>query len=176
MNLFITLFTFCLLLIISYQDYRFRAISWIPLILLWITFIIKGIYNEGLTLLLYSSGVSNLFVLIQFMMVTLYLLIKSRKLINIFKKHIGIGDVLFLHTITLYLTPYLFIIFYIVGLSISLIAVYLYRAISGKMMKTIPLAGMLATFLLILVAGQELFPFQQYISNRFNILLLPLLI
>jgi hypothetical protein len=75
----------------------------------------------------------------------------KRRFINIFKFW-GSGDILFFIAISFYLSALSFILFFIAGSIAILLCWSLWRRISGKIARYIPMAGFHAFFLLVLLS------------------------
>ncbi len=140
-----------LLTIAFYQDWKFRAISWIvfPALALVTTLLFIEIDLPWeiirINLLFLSIVIGCLF---------LYVSLKRKRLTNIFKQDFGLGDVLFLIAITPLFAERNFILFFISGMLISGI---IHGMVSLKNEnKQIPLAGYLALYLIAL-KGVEVF-------------------
>jgi hypothetical protein len=144
MQIIITLGLLVLLVVSVYQDFRFRAISWIVFPLLaclnflvtWIGFgIIHAVENT-----LYSSC----FIILQLSLVSAYYSIKHGKFILIINEFIGLGDILFLFSITPLFPFTLFVLFLILALSLILL-IYGNKTLFNKNTKIpVPMAGLLA--------------------------------
>ncbi len=78
--------------------------------------------------------------------------VKNKKIVNILHQHIGLGDLLFFVVLCLAFSPGNFIIFYIFSLIATLVGCILYiKVFSKKMMDEIPLAGGMASILVIVL-------------------------
>ncbi|WP_169668979.1 hypothetical protein [Flavivirga algicola] len=95
------------------------------------------------------------FLLINISGLTLYFSIKEKVFVNPIDRFIGLGDIVFFIAITPLFKLETFIPFFIVGLLFSLL---LYAIILlFKKIKTIPLAGYLALYLVINIVIQNVF-------------------
>lgn len=139
----IVLFSLCL--IIFYQDLKYRGVSWPIFVLLFATTIGLAIVNK-VNLIEIILNVS--FVSIILATLFLYSFIKRKKVYNILKSDLGLGDILFFYAITPLLYSIWFQYFFVFGLLGSLILFLFF--IKGNDNPTIPLAGYLAIFLLFL--------------------------
>lgn len=140
---------FVILILMAWQDFKFRAVYWwlFPLLLMALA-MIKIKENNWSSLsndLLYNG----LFLGGQILFLTLYFSIKERRRVNIFKAYFGLGDLFFLCCITVYFSFLNYILFYI----ISLLAIILLTLFTQVMLKKtnpkIPLAGWQAILLLV---------------------------
>jgi hypothetical protein len=129
------------LLIILYQDFKQRSISWwtIPLLL-----IIGGIqsyfindWQQGLRFFL----VNGLFIGFQYLVLTIYFSIKERKLVQIIDRWIGLGDWLFFIGLATLFSPVHYIMFFIFSILLILVVFLILKNTILKQVKTIPLAG-----------------------------------
>lgn len=131
---------------IAYEDFKFRAIHWFWLLLLSAAcFYFSGTSNRAIVL-------NIAIVVLEFAGVWMYFCLKNRGPINIFQSQIGIGDALFLISVTsLFETKY-FIAALIVGLLLSLVIYQAFIKIQLlKQESTIPLAGLLSIQLIFLL-------------------------
>jgi hypothetical protein len=103
------------------------------------------------------------FLLVQFILLQLYFLLKGGKTTDVINKKIGWGDVLFLVAACFFFSPLNFILFYIQSLifSTAIFLVMILRrrcvSLSGKM--TVPLAGLQASFLFLDLAVNYFFSY-----------------
>ena len=141
-----------LLGIVIYQDFKFRAVSWI-------VFPILGAIASALGLMhvtgaeLLDSAIVNLgFVGLIFGGLTLYFSIKERALVNIINKYIGIADLLLLIVIALLFSPVNFIMYYVTSLVLITMGSVVYLLIKKDMKAEIPLAGAFSIVLIVCLA------------------------
>ncbi len=137
--------------IITYQDFKQRAIRWELLPLLLLCVLTQGYIQIGGSRLLYFGGLNLLFFVAQMILLTLYLSIKFKRWINITKKHLGLGDILFFIPMSFMFTPLNLIIFFIVALLITIIGTLAIQVLFKPTYKTIPLAGILSLYLIIIL-------------------------
>lgn len=141
-----------LLLIIIYQDFRYRAVSWVVIPLMFAAFAVNSILTTDVSTFLQSLVFNIGFIFIQLLAVTAYFCIKYGTFINITAKYIGWGDIWFLTVVASVFSPVNFIVFYVMSLlSILIIAITL-RLINRNTATTIPLAGAMALILLMVVS------------------------
>lgn len=137
------------LAVIVYQDIRYRAISWWTLPLLFIFMFLDGFKLLGLTSLLDNLLVNFSILIFELLLLTIYFSIKEKKLTNLFKSYLGLGDVLFFLAIIPVFHPFLYVVFQVVGLAIILCVALVYGLIKKDWSFKVPLAGILSIFLLI---------------------------
>jgi len=145
-NIFLIILILGLILIV-YQDLKFRRIHVALPVLIFIIAILKSIYSYGEVNR--DMDLTYGFIILNFFVIFIYLSIKEKRWVNPFKKHIGLGDFLFLLAIVplFYLRPY--IIFFIMGMVFSLILYGVFRVRSNY--NNIPLAGYFSVLLLVLI-------------------------
>jgi inner membrane protein involved in colicin E2 resistance len=146
-------------LVIFIQDLKFRGVSWI---LFPIIFILCSIYNfiqlPALELVC-NFGYNLIFLTILFFFVMIYFSIKNRKFVNITKELIGAGDLLFFVCLSALFSPINFILFFISSLLIiTLVSGLIILIIKNKKLQ-IPLAGLQAIFLGILIMITHCIPY-----------------
>lgn len=133
------------LCIISYEDFRYRAIS------IWVVGLVflLGIYHAFINLNWeWHFLVFNLsFIFVQFWGLSLYFSIKQNKIINITKKYIGTGDLVFFIAISPLFSPLQFCFFFVFSLILILFLFVIFQAFS-KRETTIPLAGLMSVVLI----------------------------
>ncbi len=149
--LILQLFLLMILVLMAWQDFKFRAIYWwlFPLLLvglLWLK--IDGGEQATIPFNLLTNG---LFLSAQFLLLSLYFSIKERKWVNLFKAYFGLGDLLFLLCLTVYFSFLNYILFYIATLFLVILITVLTRLLSLKANTTIPLAGWQALMLCLLM-------------------------
>lgn len=134
-----------MLLFVIYQDLNTRTIHVILPISVFV--IALGINYYNLHLNMETVLPNLLFVLVNIVGLILYTSLKSQKVTNPINKTLGIGDVVFFIAITPMFNLKPFILFFILGLIFSL----LIHTISCifRNIKTIPLAGYFALFLIL---------------------------
>ncbi|TKC09092.1 hypothetical protein [Pedobacter frigoris] len=131
---------------------KYRAVYWICFpVLAALLFIVK--YNRtGIEQTLTDAGFSLSFLLVQLFILWGYFSIKHKRAINITKDYLGWGDVLFLITIVCYLSPVNYVLFYVGSLILVLFYVITANLLSTKVSQQIPLAGLQAALLAVLMA------------------------
>ena len=167
-----------IILVVLYQDMKSREVSFIlfPMLFLlnaYITGTVKPIEMVVSDMLMILG-----FITIQLLVIVLYLLLKFRKVINPFSGFIGTGDLLFWLAIAPLFSFINFVLFFVLSLSFSAIAFITFKSIfkpeSITKSKFIPLAGMQAGFLFLMLLFDQLFhqlEFHQrhFISNFWQI-------
>ena len=137
----------CLLLSFGYQDFKYRAIYFFCFPILLILGVVVGMTmlpSEDLA----TNTVWNLgFLLSQLLMLTVYFSIRQRGWVDITKDLLGWGDVLFLVCSSTFFSPVNYLLFYVFSLFAVLLLVLFYRVTVKRKMSKIPLAGMQATIM-----------------------------
>lgn len=147
--LFLKLVIYFSLLLIVYQDFKFKAVSaWIFLVLL-VALSVEVYKEDGLQILLSNLKYNLLFISSQFLLLTLYFSVKAKKFKNVFKELIGIGDLIFLISIAVYFNVYSFVVFYMLSLIFTLTLKLMMNIYSKSQTRLIPLAGFQAAFLIL---------------------------
>jgi hypothetical protein len=146
--------TLLLLLLIFLQDIRSRSVYWFLFPLLTITLLFIRFQHPVILAELRQSVLINIgFFFIQLFILTIYFSIKNKKWINISQNLLGLGDILFLLSITFYLSVLNFLFFYITSLGGVLLLWLIWQAISSKKNEFIPLAGFQALIFIVFLAG-----------------------
>ena len=150
-----------IMFVVMYQDVKARQVSFIlfPILFL-LTICVTNIVKP------FEMVVSDMlmimgFITIQLAAIVLYLLLKFRKLLNPFRGYLGTGDLLFWFAIAPLFSFVNFLLFFVVSLLFSAIVFVSFKRLfvpkSTIRAKLIPLAGMQAAFLLLLLLFNRLF-------------------
>lgn len=146
-----------ILLLVCIEDMRYRAVHWFWFPLLTVILLISKLADSSNSVymnMLLPAAFNISFILIQFLLVTIYFSIKNNRLINITNGLLGWGDICFIASISFYLSPINFVLFYIVSLIIILIGWLLYSFFNQNKQQRIPLAGLQAVlFVFILLTS-----------------------
>ena len=144
-----------ILLVLVYQDFKSRAISWFLIPLLLIVGVINALMTINIEEFTIFSGVNLLLVLVNLLGVTLIISLKERKIKNIINTYLGLGDVLFFIVLTTLFSPINFVVFFIGSIFlITLIygGVILFRKQQNTL---IPLAGAMSLVLIAVLLVQQ---------------------
>lgn len=140
-----------LMIIVFYQDWKFRAIHWFIFPLIAIdTFLI--FFSQSWSLI--TPGLNLTFVSIVMVSLFLYISIREKKWTNIFARHFGFGDVLFFVALTPLFSPWNYMLFFTSGMFVSVVMHRIQWLKSSR--DTIPLAGYLGLYLIALMAVDSL--------------------
>lgn len=135
------------LLFLSYQDFKYRAISWWLLVILAVLPLI-----ESLDVIHFQQmGINGLFLLVQLSLTGFYFKIKGVGFKKLVKEYIGVGDLLFFIVLVIYFSPMNFIVFFNLSLVFSLLFYGIYNAVSKSENILIPLAGLQALCLVLIL-------------------------
>lgn len=155
MVVFLNIAILLLLLIIAYEDFKDRAIHTLLPILLFVFLVAKYYTFYPHLDYIKTIGMNIAFLVIQIFLAILFFTIREKQLINVFKSHLGAGDVLFLLSISPAFSTINFVAFYTISLAI--IATLYFVAATIKWVNSnhqIPLAGLQA-ILFILISSAE---------------------
>jgi hypothetical protein len=145
--------------IVIYQDFRFRAVSWIVFPLIFSMILAKSIAEHLWINTVQDLAWNTLFLMFQFSFLYGYFSIKSKRFLKLDNRYIGLGDLLFLLAITPMFSPVLFIPFLILSLLFTLIIYGVFAIIVRDEHYPIPLAGVLAGCLELYILSALLFSF-----------------
>ncbi|MCH2045461.1 MAG: hypothetical protein MK212_15190 [Saprospiraceae bacterium] len=137
--------------------------------LIWIIrddFMTRTIRLEALVLMLLGSsfiiylehpkplliGFNLSFILVQLILLSIYFSIKHRQWINISKDYLGLGDILFFIPLSLLFSPFYFVVFFVLSLSLILSIVLIRQVFFVKAQANIPLAAALSLTLLLFLS------------------------
>jgi hypothetical protein len=151
--LFLKVFILITLLLIFIQDWKNRAVYWFLFPLLAASLLFLNYLTHTGAEGIWQPTVINIgFLVLQLLLVTAYFSIKAKRPVNITRNLLGLGDILFLLSITFYLSVLNFLFFYIVSLVCVLLFWMLHQLIVSKKDKQIPLAGIQALLFTVLLA------------------------
>ncbi|HIA12588.1 MAG TPA: hypothetical protein EYN69_11040 [Flavobacteriales bacterium] len=137
---------------IIYQDFKFRAVSWVVFPILFMLAVINGVQYVGTAELMRSSLINIGFVVAIFISLTIYFSIKNRSFTNIIDNQIGVADLLLLLVICTVFSPVNFLIYYVSSLFLITLVSAGYIILKQNTKAEIPLAaGFSATLICILV-------------------------
>lgn len=160
----------CLLLLLAvvlFQDLKQRQISWFLIPLLLVSFLAQGLFqipaNELMRYTMFNIG----FVVVQLVILTAYISIKNKRLVNIINSYLGIGDVLFIATVAAAFSPLNFIIFYIAALLFTLLVFVVVNLLTKNFSKEIPLAGAMAAVMIALILVNQWVPGFNFYKDDF---------
>lgn len=140
---------------IFYQDLSFRAVYWFCFPVLAILLSVLKYRLTDFNDMIVDAGYAMGFLLVQLLFLWIYFSVKHKSMVNITNNYLGWGDILFLIAITCYLSPGNYVLFYIASLILVLLyAVFSKYVIRGTNHEHIPLAGLQALLLgMIMIAG-----------------------
>lgn len=139
-----------LLSIIFIQDFKTRAVYWLVFPILFASLgILHYIMYNAFSEIWQPALVNFAFLAFQISLISLYFSIKNKRFVNIVNGLLGLGDILFLLSITAYLSALNFLFFYVISLLLVLLVWSVGQSVSVKKNKEIPLAGMQALILMV---------------------------
>jgi len=151
MEITLTIILLVGLILITIQDFRYRAIHILVVLVVFATSMGVLWTQKGILINFKTIG----YILVVFSLLWLYLTIKNRSFINPFANYIGLGDFLFLIAISPLFSLFSFIVYFITGISIAAVLCIVLKKYIKK--NTIPLAGILAAYLLIITINNFFF-------------------
>ena len=152
-----------LLVFIVLQDFSYRAVH---LALLGAIFLVSSVLLYFKTSTLFNTQTFVYIVLI-FAVLWMYLSIKNKKITNPLKRHIGLGDILFLIAVTPLFYVYNYILFFVTGMLLTLVVTLVLKKYINK--QTVPLAGILSAYLLILLVSSFFVDHDIFYSQFFTL-------
>lgn len=152
-------FLICLvLLIIMIQDFRFRAVHWILFPVLLILLVTESLFVSKIDNYLDSISINLLVILLQGLILIGYYKLKGTHFINFIKDRIGMGDLLFVLVMAFAFSWSTFLLYYIAGLLFTLITWLAVRNLIRLRSQLVPLAGMLALFMTLIMLAEIILP------------------
>lgn len=173
MQLLIDIVLVVLLAIVVVQDLKQREISWLLIPFLLGVFLAKGFLLISFGELIRNSLLNVCFIVLQLLVLTVYISLKNKKIINVINSYLGLGDVLFFVVICVAFSSVNFILFYVMSLLFTLGGFIIYNLLATKTTKEIPLAGAMAMVMITLILLNQFMPqFDFYNDNYLTGLLI----
>lgn len=173
MQLLIDIVLVVLLAIVVVQDLKQREISWLLIPILFGCFWAKGFLLISSGELIRNSLLNICFIVLQLLVLTVYISLKNKKIINVINSYLGLGDVLFFVVICVAFSSVNFILFYVISLFFTLGGFIIYNLFVTKTTKEIPLAGAMAMVMITLILLNQWMPqFDFYNDNYLTGLLI----
>ncbi|HEY8782396.1 MAG TPA: hypothetical protein VIM16_12305 [Mucilaginibacter sp.] len=158
--LFLEINILVVLSLIFIQDIRSRSVYWVLFPILVALFILLHLLQHHSFAVTWQPVLINsTFLIIQFLIVSVYFSIKNKHWVNITDGHLGWGDILLLLSVAFYLSVLNFLLFYISSLIVSLVIWLLWQVLSKEKNKHIPLAGFQALIFTVFLAGDWWFKY-----------------
>lgn len=142
------------LVLISIQDFHSRTMYWFLPIVVFIASVVDRISYDSFLSLGIVIALNWCFLVLQFIFVWLYFSIKHRRYLNIFDHYIGWGDVAFFFSVAPLFSLVNYFVFVLLSLFVALIGSAVITFFSSKYSKHIPLAGISACCLFVLLLTQ----------------------
>lgn len=151
------LIVLCLCLaVIFWQDAKLRQIHVVmPIVVFAAAYFLTNYLQNNLKLI----GVNVLFFCVTIALLTLYMSLKNKAFLNPFENYFGLGDLLFYIAITPLFLLYNYVLFFITSLLFAIVMQFVLRKWIKK--ESVPLAGLSALLLLLVIAKDVLFSFQK---------------
>ena len=137
-----------LLAAIVFQDFKWRLIYSILPVLIFSAFLVTGLLDDFRLTLLHTL-INSTFLAFQFFMLWLYFVrVKGKE--SLVDTMIGKGDLAFLLAVTPAFSFGYYVLFYVSGLILALV-LNLFYPFQRKTQGTIPLAGILSSYLILVI-------------------------
>lgn len=158
MTVFHLVISGALLGIIAWQDFRDRSVSAWLLALLALSELVAGGFFSGTGTLLRQSA-QNAFIIFSLLtFVWIYVIAKNRKWMNLFKDGFGSADLLLLLILGINFPPFIYVIFMLSGFILALLSTLLIRMFRRPLVNTVPLAGYLSLWAILVMTMNVAFP------------------
>jgi hypothetical protein len=165
----ITLLLCTVLVLISYYDFRYRALPVYLIVIAVILSILFSIVSNVLSLVFKFSGENLLLLSLQLGLTSLYFSARKRRLTNIFESYLGLGDLVFFLVLVFCFSPLNFIIFIIIS---GFVTILVYFGANRKAL--IPLAGCQSLILCVVLLATFISTNIQPYNDLFLAEILPL--
>lgn len=164
--------TLGVLVLLAWQDFRSRLISWWLLPLLLAGIVAAGLQQTNLRSIAFYFSINMLFIAFQFGVLFIWFSLRKKQWTNIFREAIGTGDLLFLVCMAASFSTVNFIVALCGGFIVSLLLYLPFTIKKRNNPKTIPLAGLLAVELIGLFAWRWCDADVNFYSDNYWIMLL----
>jgi len=162
-------FVLCfVLLILAIQDFRLRAVHWILFPILLMLFIADSLSQVDLKDYIFDISINLLLVCVQGVILFVYYSVQGRKLKHILTSILGLGDILFIIIMAFAFSWTSFIFHYIAGLVFALILWVILSFVARQGPQLVPLAGLLAVYMILVIIAGALVPEISRSSNLLN--------
>lgn len=142
-----------ILALILFQDLKGRAVLWVLFPLLTVLFVVLRQVQGSLSSETFKSVTGNtVFLMLIWAVLSMVFSVRNRQWTNITNEMLGWGDILFLFSITFYLSILNFLIFFCVSIILTLVIWITWQFIAKHKSKHLPLAGLQAIILAIVLA------------------------
>jgi hypothetical protein len=139
------------------QDFRFRAVHWILFPLLLILLVADSLFVSKIENYLDSISINLLVIVLQGLILIAYYKLKGTPFINFIRERIGLGDLLFVIVMAFAFSWSTFLFYYIAGLLFTLITWIVLRNLIRTKSQLVPLAGLLALFMILIMIADIVF-------------------
>lgn len=149
------------LLILGFQDFSKRRISAILVLSVFLLLFLISEKTVNVADTLKFTFYNAIFFAVQLVLIFLFYLVKRRQFVNVINTYLGFGDILLILAICPAFSPVNFILFYLLGLILTLIVYFGLSLLINHQGREIPLAGVLSIALVIVI-------FLKYLKHDFN--------
>ncbi len=146
------------LLILAIQDFRLRAVHWLLFPVLLILVVCDSLRHLNLREYISGTAINLMIVVIQGVILYVYYSLHGKTFSHIVNRLIGTGDLIFIIIMAFAFSWTGFIFFYIAGLLFALIYWMIRLVITRDRPGLIPLAGLLAVYMIILMIAGVFIP------------------
>jgi hypothetical protein len=144
------------LIFIFWQDCKFRHIHVsLPVVIFVCAYLLTNYIPQNIQFI----ATNVLFFSTTLFLLTLYMSLKNKAFLNPFKHYFGLGDLLFYVAITPLFLLYQYVLFFILSLVFAITMQWVLKKWITK--ESVPLAGLSALFLTLIIVKDLLFPFQK---------------
>ena len=147
-----------LLGMIAWQDFHERAVSAWLLGLLAMAELMMGYLRTGIESSLRNFTQNSIITFSLIAVVWLYLIVKNRKWMNLFKECFGSADLILLLILGIVFSPFIFVLFMLAGFMLALSITLLIRQVVKIREQTIPLATYLSVLAILVLSFNVIFP------------------
>lgn len=149
------------LIAVAYQDFKYRGIHWIWVVLVFCSLTIKMLLESNWHIVFQNFVMNSLFLGMQLVVLFVYFSMKNKAITNIINRYIGLGDILFFLAICSAFSLLNFIVFLFLGL-LGISAVFAGLFVLKRNEIQIPLAGLFSIGLIGVLILNELGIFNLY--------------
>lgn len=147
---------------IIYEDFKYHAITWFIVPLIFILVFFNGIIQINFKILMGYFLINSGIIILQLLGLIIYFYFKEKRITGIINKQLGLGDILILFAMALFFAPVNFVLFILISLILTLLVSIIKFSVFPKRNRQIPLAGYWGIYMNLLILAQLFNPIISY--------------
>lgn len=147
--LIISVITIFFLGVIAYQDFTERLISWIFFPIVGTLLVVNQLYQPYISITFSQFYINCALLIFMLFLTTVFYSLKERKIVLIFQKYMGVGDVLAMGLVCVSFSPINMLLCLLGSFMISLVVAIIFKSL--RVHSTIPMAGVISILIAIVI-------------------------